>query len=160
MRKFFLVVAALGFVAAPVAAQTPGAGAAPAQQTDSHLRFIGTSGALSTAVVAGNTVYLSGVLGNRGGPTVEEQTHVVMQTIRDNLAQVGGTMDDVVKCLVMMADLSERPKLNPIYASYFPNTKPARSAIGVDGGPSAAGAQKKRGRLAKCEAPFFVCPLH
>jgi 2-iminobutanoate/2-iminopropanoate deaminase len=135
MRKIFMVVAALGFAAAPLAAQAPAAGAAPAQ-TSSHLQFIGSSGTLSNAVIAGNTVYLSGVLGNRGGPTVEEQTHAIMQTIRNNLAEVGGTMDDVVKCLVMMADLSERPKLNPIYASYFPNTKPARSAIGVDlGGP-------------------------
>ena len=135
MRTFVLVVAALGLGVAPVAAQAPAAGAAPAHGPD-HLRFIGQGGTLSNAVVAGNTVYLSGVLGDRGGPTVEEQTHAIMQTIRNNLAEVGGTMDDVVKCLVMMADLSERPKINPVYASYFPNTKPARSAIGVDlGGP-------------------------
>ena len=41
-------------------------------------------------------------------------------------------MDDVVKCLVFMADLSERPQLNEVYASFFPNHKPARSAVGVD----------------------------
>lgn len=91
---------------------------------------------LSSMVVAGNTVYLSGVLGNRAGPEIEEQTRMVMETIRDRLAEVGGTMDDVVKCLVFMADLSERPRLNEVYASFFPNYKPARSAVGVDlGGP-------------------------
>ncbi|MEX2570762.1 MAG: RidA family protein [Gemmatimonadota bacterium] len=127
MRKSLILGAALSLmIAVP----------ATAQQSDEvrHIGGTGENSTLATAVIAGNTVYLSGVLGR--GDTLEEQTHSVMQRIRDNLAEVGGTMDDVVKCLVLMADLSERPQLNPIYRSYFPNAKPARSAVGVDlGGP-------------------------
>ncbi len=129
MRKTLFVGATLAaLVAVPVVAQ----------ESD-ELRFIGGTGAnatLSRMVIAGNTIYLSGILGGNAGPTIEDQTHQVMQNIRDTLAEVGATMDHVVKCTVFMADLSERPLLNPIYRSYFPNTKPARSAIGVDlGGP-------------------------
>jgi 2-iminobutanoate/2-iminopropanoate deaminase len=38
-----------------------------------------------------------------------------------------------VKCSVMMADMSEWPRMNEIYASYFPKQKPARSAWGANG---------------------------
>ncbi len=111
--------------------------ATPALAQSDHLEFIGGQGpnaTLASAVVAGNTIYLSGVLAR--GETVEEQTRGVMQSIQNQLASLGATMDDVVKCLVFMADLSQRPQLNEVYRSFFPNTKPARSAVGVDlGGP-------------------------
>ena len=100
------------------------------------VKFIGVSGTLSRMVVAGNTVYLSGVLGTRAGPGVAEQAKAVMETIRTSLSEVGATMDDVVHCTVYLADLSERPAFNEIYSSFFTSSRPARSAVGVDlGGP-------------------------
>ena len=126
MKKLLILGAGLIFLTA-----TPALG-----QTD-HLEFIGGQGpnaTLASAVIAGNTIYLSGVLAR--GETVEEQTRGVMQSIQNQLAALGATMDDVVKCLVFMDDLSQRPQLNEVYRSFFPNTKPARSAVGVDlGGP-------------------------
>lgn len=108
-------------------------------QESATVRFVtgdNPNAVLSRMVIAGNTVYLSGVLGTQGGPEIEDQTRAVMESIRDSLAEVGATMDDVVKCTVYMADLSERPRLNPVYRSYFPNHAPARTAVGVDlGGP-------------------------
>jgi 2-iminobutanoate/2-iminopropanoate deaminase len=128
MRNKLILAAALTVLAAaPLSAQ---------RQAPEVRQFGGTGGnaTLANMVVAGNTVYLSGVVGN--GDNIEAATRSAMDGVRNRLAQVGATMDDVVKCLVMMADLSQRPQLNPIYSSYFPNTKPARSAIGVDlGGP-------------------------
>ena len=124
MRNKLILAAALTlFAAAPLTAQ---------RQSPEVRQFGGTgaNSALANMVVAGNTVYLSGVVGN--GETIEAAAHSAMQGIRNRLAQVGATMDDVVKCLVIMEDLSQRPAFNPIYASYFPNTKPARSAIGAD----------------------------
>ncbi|HUE97343.1 MAG TPA: RidA family protein [Longimicrobiaceae bacterium] len=115
------------------------AGAEPLAGQDTEPRFIGSTNpnsVLSRVVVAGNTVYLSGVLGTSAGPGVQEQTRQVMETIRDSLAEVGASMDDVVKCTVFMADLSERPQMNEVYRSFFPMNRPARSAVGVDlGGP-------------------------
>ncbi|MQA91683.1 MAG: RidA family protein [Gemmatimonas sp.] len=109
-----------------------------AQDRDA-VRFIGGTepdATLAQAVIVDNTIYLSGALGTRAGPTIEDQTRAVMESIRDRLAELGATMDDVVKCTVFMADLSERPQLNEVYRSFFPTNKPARSAVGVDlGGP-------------------------
>jgi 2-iminobutanoate/2-iminopropanoate deaminase len=132
MRSLFfsLLVAVLAIPAA--------AASANAQAADSlvFVRPGGANSALSGAVVAGNTIYLSGVLGSGAGPGIVEQTTAIMESIRNNLAELGATMDDVVKCTVFMADLSERPQFNEIYRSFFPNHRPARSAVGVDlGGP-------------------------
>lgn len=132
MRSLLLSLI-LAAVAIPVLADT-----ATAQAADSliFVRPGGANSALSGAVIAGNTIYLSGVLGSGAGPGIAEQTTAVMESIRNNLADLGATMDDVVKCTVFMADLSERPQFNEIYRSYFPNHRPARSAVGVDlGGP-------------------------
>jgi enamine deaminase RidA (YjgF/YER057c/UK114 family) len=59
-----------------------------------------------------------------------------MERIRTNLAEHGAVMDDIIKCTVFMADLSQRPALNEVYRSFFTDNRPARSAVGVDlGGP-------------------------
>ena len=49
------------------------------------------------------------------------------------LARLGATMDDVVKCTVFLADIDEWAAMNEVYVTYFPNHKPARSALGVSG---------------------------
>ena len=33
----------------------------------------------------------------------------------------------------MIADMADWPRINPIYAEYFPGPKPARSALGANG---------------------------
>jgi enamine deaminase RidA (YjgF/YER057c/UK114 family) len=40
-------------------------------------------------------------------------------------------MDRVVKCTIFMADMREWPTMNEIYATYFPDHYPARSAFGA-----------------------------
>jgi enamine deaminase RidA (YjgF/YER057c/UK114 family) len=42
-------------------------------------------------------------------------------------------MDRVVKCLVMLADMSEWSAMNQVYVTYFPRHLPARSAVGASG---------------------------
>jgi 2-iminobutanoate/2-iminopropanoate deaminase len=39
-------------------------------------------------------------------------------------------MDRVVKCTVFLADIAEWPAMNEVYRTYFPQNKPARSALG------------------------------
>jgi 2-iminobutanoate/2-iminopropanoate deaminase len=130
MRKLFLVGAALAVLSAvPAAAQAP-----------DSIKHVGMSGTLSNVVVApaaSKMVYLSGVLGNRGGETIELQAKAIMDNIKASVEAQGGTMDHIVKCLIFMSDITERNAFNMVWSTYFPNVRPARSAIGgIDlGGP-------------------------
>ncbi|MEC8494380.1 MAG: Rid family hydrolase, partial [Planctomycetota bacterium] len=45
----------------------------------------------------------------------------------------GASMGDVVKCTVMLADISEWAAFNEIYRTYFDGRYPARSALGANG---------------------------
>jgi 2-iminobutanoate/2-iminopropanoate deaminase len=92
-------------------------------------------GPFSEAVRVGNLLYLSGVLGtdstNRlvpGGITPE--TKQALDNIKAALQRNGLTMNDVVKCTAMLADIADWPAMNAVYATYFPGPKPARSAMG------------------------------
>jgi reactive intermediate/imine deaminase len=94
----------------------------------------------SPAVRVGNLLFLSGQIGTTadaaGGLVaggIEAETRQTMENIKDVLARVGSSMDQVVKCTVMMADMAEWPRMNTVYATYFPNHKPARSAFGANG---------------------------
>ncbi len=95
-------------------------------------------GPFSPAVRVGDLLYLSGQIGTDssgrlvpGG--VEAETRQTLDNIRDVLARTGSSMDRVVKCTVMLADMREWDALNVIYATYFPRHKPARSALGANG---------------------------
>ena len=92
----------------------------------------------SNAVRAGDTVYLSGQIGLKPDgtlpPDFEGQARQAMDNIAAILASVKLDWDDVTKCTVMLDDMADWPKFNPIYAGYFPDGKfPARSALGADG---------------------------
>ena len=98
----------------------------------------GAIGPFSEAVRAGNLVFLSGMLGTDstgrlapGG--VGPETRQTLENIKAALARNGLTMNDVVKCTVFLADIAEWGAMNQVYATYFPDTKPARSAVGGTG---------------------------
>ena len=58
----------------------------------------------------------------------------MIERIDATLARHGLGLEDVFKCTVMLADMSEWPKFNEIYAGHFEEEKyPARSAMGVNG---------------------------
>jgi reactive intermediate/imine deaminase len=94
----------------------------------------------SPAVRVGNMIYLSGQIGTPN-PTanavvpggIEAETRQTLENIKDVLVKVGSSMDRVVKCTAMLADMREWDRMNVIYASYFPTNKPARSALGANG---------------------------
>lgn len=96
----------------------------------------------SEAVRVGHMLYLSGQVGevrNAEGQAVlveggiQPETRQTMENIRTILERYGSSMDRVVKCLVMIDDMSEWPAMNEVYVTYFPDHKPARSAVGADG---------------------------
>jgi 2-iminobutanoate/2-iminopropanoate deaminase len=92
----------------------------------------------SPAVRVGNLLLLSGQIGTtstgalvQGG--IGPETRQTLDNIRDVLQRTGSSMERVVKCTVMLADMREWDAMNMVYASYFPGNKPARSSFGVTG---------------------------
>ena len=92
----------------------------------------------STAVRAGDTVYLSGALGidatGKLADGMAAQARLAMDNLGAGLKQAGLRWGDVVKCTVMLDDMKDWPAFNQVYVTYFPDGKfPARSAFGADG---------------------------
>jgi 2-iminobutanoate/2-iminopropanoate deaminase len=94
----------------------------------------------SDAVRVGGVLYLSGALGNEPGKMelvpggIAAETRQMMTNIARVLEQSGLSFDDVFKCTVMLADISEWRAFNEIYLEYFkPERLPARSAFAAAG---------------------------
>ena len=56
-----------------------------------------------------------------------------MEHIKAVLENNGSSLDEVVKCAVMIEDISQWGEVNEVYTTYFPNHFPTRSALGADG---------------------------
>jgi reactive intermediate/imine deaminase len=98
----------------------------------------------SQAVRVGDMLYLSGQIGldstGRLAPGgIQPETRQALENIRAILAGLGRSMDDVVKCTVMMADIGQWASMNEAYVTFFPKHLPGRSAFGATG--LALGAQ-------------------
>jgi reactive intermediate/imine deaminase len=92
----------------------------------------------SEAVRVGPMLYLSGAIGiDATGKLVpggiEVETRQAMENIRAVLERHSSSMDRVIKCTVMLADMAEWPAMNAVYLEFFPTHKPARSAFGASG---------------------------
>ena len=57
------------------------------------------------------------------------QTRHVLTTIQGVIEAAGGTMDDVTFNHVFLRDWADYPKINAVYAEFFPGEKPARYCI-------------------------------
>lgn len=93
----------------------------------------------SEAVRVGDVLYLSGQVGVVPGTLklvpggIRDEARQAMENIRTTLEAHGLSMRDVVKCTVMLADISEWAAFNEIYKTFFSAPYPARSALGANG---------------------------
>lgn len=93
----------------------------------------------SSAVIVGDTIYLSGEIGRAPGSTtlveggVGPETRQIFENYKATLKRVGADLSDIVKCTVFLDDMSKFSEMNAVYSEYFPKEKPARSTFGVDG---------------------------
>jgi reactive intermediate/imine deaminase len=91
----------------------------------------------SMAVRAGDTLYISGQIGAGStglGKGFEAQSRQAMDNVFNVLKYTGLTAEDLVKCTIMIGDMSKWPLFNEVYKSYFkPGHYPARSAFGANG---------------------------
>jgi len=85
----------------------------------------------SEGVRYGGLIFLAGKTGGDGEPGVQAETRRTLESIEDALERFGSSIDRVVKCTVFLADIREWSAMNEIYAEFFPENKPARTAIGI-----------------------------
>ena len=94
----------------------------------------------SDAVRVGDVLYLSGQMGVLPGTMklapggLEAETKQMMENIERVLKHCGRSFNDVFKCTVMLADMSQWAAFNKIYLGYFKaDHLPTRSAFGASG---------------------------
>jgi enamine deaminase RidA (YjgF/YER057c/UK114 family) len=91
----------------------------------------------SSLRVAGGFVFLAGQGGFDadhklvdGG--VAAETAQIFRNVAPLLESVGASLDDIVSCLVHLADLDGYAAFNAEYAKYFPREKPVRTTVRAD----------------------------
>jgi len=94
-------------------------------------------GAYSQGWRAGDFIFVTGCgpIGTDGqvkGETVSEQTEVVIDNLEAILAAAGATLADVVKATCHLLDTATFQEFNEVYASRFPEPRPARTTVGSD----------------------------
>jgi 2-iminobutanoate/2-iminopropanoate deaminase len=97
----------------------------------------------SSAVIAGNTVYLAGHIGfdpaTRKLPgDIEQEARFVLDAVRDTLSRSGLSMQDLVSVTIYCPELSLYERFNSVYRAYLRAPFPARAFIGS--GPLLFGA--------------------
>ena len=125
----FAVLLAIGALTPEAAAQQGREYINPRSATD------GAVLPFSGAVLAGNTLYLSGTIGldsNQQVPsTPEAEARLVLDNVRNTLEAAGMSMDDLVTVQVFCSDVAYYDAFNSVYRTYFQREFPARAFLGV-----------------------------
>ena len=115
-------------------------------------------GPYSQAVRTEHMVYTAGQIGLdpatmeivSGG--VEAETRQVLNNLKQVLEAANSGLNYVVKTTVFLHDMADSPKMNAIYAEFFPENPPARSTV--------AAAALPKGVAVEIEAIALVAPGH
>ena len=101
-------------------------------------------GPYSQAIRVGNLLYTSGQIpinpatGQFAEGGIKEQTRQSLTNVKAILEEAGLTMAHVVKTTVFMADMNDFADMNAVYAEFFAEPYPARSAVAVKTLPKGA----------------------
>jgi len=101
-------------------------------------------GPYSQAVEANGFVFCSGQLpvdpatGEFVPGGVKEQTHQSLTNARNVLQAAGLDLNNVVKTTVFLSDMANFAEMNEVYAGFFAQPFPARSAVAVKALPKGA----------------------
>ncbi len=92
-----------------------------------------------SAVRVGETVYVSGTIGNPAGELslveggVGAETRQALAHMETALHAAGSSKERVIKCLVFLADMADFQAMNQAYGAFFGDHRPARSTVAVAG---------------------------
>jgi 2-iminobutanoate/2-iminopropanoate deaminase len=101
-------------------------------------------GPYSQAIQVGNLVFASGQIpidpatGSFVEGGVKEQARQSLTNVKAILEEAGLTLDNVVKTTVLLADMNDFADVNAVYAEFFAEPYPARSAVAVKTLPKGA----------------------
>ena len=101
-------------------------------------------GPYSQGMIVNDMLFASGQIaldpksGEMVGTTIQEQSEQVMKNVGGLLEAAGIDYSHVVKTTCFLADINDFAAFNEIYATYFNETLPARSAVGVAALPKGA----------------------
>ncbi|WP_394763549.1 RidA family protein [Phenylobacterium sp.] len=123
----------LAFIAAALA--TTIASVATTSQPAEYFAAANPKAPYSEAVQAGGFLIVSGQIGlvpGQPNAAFEAQAHQAMDSVAAVLGRHQSSMNDVVKCTVLLSDMGRFAAFNEIYVSYFkPGHLPARTALGA-----------------------------
>ncbi len=93
-------------------------------------------GPYSQAVMVEGILYSSGQIAlTPEGQLIEggvaEQTRQVLNNLSAVLEAAGGTLNDVIKTTIFLADMDDFAVVNEVYAEFFGDHRPARSTVAV-----------------------------
>jgi len=94
-------------------------------------------GPYSQAISHGGILYASGQIGLRPetgkmiADDVEAQAKQVTQNLSAVLAAAGATVNDIIKVTIFLVDMNDFALVNPIYAAWLGEHRPARATVAV-----------------------------
>ncbi len=94
-------------------------------------------GPYSQGVVTGNLLFTSGQLpidpatGKIPDVSIKEQAHIAFKNLTAIAEEAGTSLDNAVKTTVFLSDINNFQAVNGVYALYFKEPFPARSAFQV-----------------------------
>ena len=94
-------------------------------------------GPYSQAIMAGNTLFVSGQIpidttsGKIISDDIVAETNQVMKNLEAILKEAGMDFSNVVKCSIFLSDMNNFPKVNDAYGQYFKSNPPARETVEV-----------------------------
>lgn len=103
-------------------------------------------GPYSQAVLAGNTLYVSGQIaldpaGNLLSGNIEKETDQVMKNIGAILKAAGMDYSHIVKCTIFIKNMTEFSNINHAYGAFFGENPPARETVEISRLPKDANVE-------------------
>jgi len=90
-------------------------------------------GPYSQAVLAGNTLYVSGQIALELSTSgdLKAETQKVMENIGNILSEAGMSYENIVKSTIYLKNMEDFTLVNEVYGSYFTLMPPARETVQV-----------------------------
>jgi len=110
-------------------------------------------GPYSQAIANNGILYASGQIGllpetgEMVADDVELQAKQVTQNLSAVLAEAGATVNDILKVTIFLVDMNDFARVNPIYAAWLGEHRPARATVAVAALP--LGAQVEMDLIAR-----------